>query len=265
MARRSVTVLAVFIGLSFAGGRALAGDSAQWAGFYAGINYGAAVAAPEMKTTTVYNPSGNLSFADVQAINAAGDIKPQTAALNYSAHAGYNFDLGSGLVAGLQADFGSMAFKIDAVGAGTYSSSANKFQFTQAALSSWTGMVRPRIGYDLNGLLLYGTGGVAFSNVGYQSTFADTAGGFEIGGSTQFPNSPQMDNIIVGWLAGLGAEIKLNSGLSLNSEALYINYGNVAFTNTDAVIGGSPSPANVFTNTISLTNFSFQMAVNYRL
>ena len=67
--------------------------------------------------------------------------------------------------------------------------------------------LRGRVGYDLDDLLIYVTGGgaVAWSNV--------------LGDS----------NAHLGWVAGLGAEYKINDSVALRAEYLYANFGSKAY------------------------------------
>jgi len=78
----------------------------------------------------------------------------------------------------------------------------------------WFGTVRGRIGYALNNILFYGTGGLAFG---------------ELRGQT-FGLSESHTN--AGWTAGVGAEFGLTQNWSAKIEYLYVNLADSYFTIT---------------------------------
>jgi outer membrane immunogenic protein len=78
----------------------------------------------------------------------------------------------------------------------------------------WFGTVRGRIGYALNNILFYGTGGLAFG---------------ELRGET-FGLSES--HATAGWTAGVGAEFGFAPNWSTKIEYLYVDLSNSAFTIT---------------------------------
>jgi outer membrane immunogenic protein len=63
--------------------------------------------------------------------------------------------------------------------------------------------IRGRLGFAFDNLLIYGTGGVAF--LGLDDEFGD-------------------DDSLTGWVAGLGADYKLSSNVSVGLEGLYYSF-----------------------------------------
>ena len=80
----------------------------------------------------------------------------------------------------------------------------------------WFGTVRGRVGYALNNVLFYGTGGLAFG---------------ELRGET-FGLSETHTN--VGWTAGVGVEVGLTQNWSAKIEYLYVDLASSNFTITGA-------------------------------
>lgn len=264
MAKKLLAFLSAFALIALGAGRSWAGDSV-WEGFYAGADYGLANSTPQMSSSVAYSSGGNIPQADIQTINSGSLVKPQLNNMTYSARAGYNFDLGQGLVAGLQGDFGAMSIKINTGTTGNLASNpAKTFTFSQATLTSWTAMIRPRIGVDMGGVLLYGTSGLAFTELSYQQTYGDGNGNSEYGGNNQFFLNGNTSANVAGLILGGGLEFKLNSQMSLNSEFLFLDYGNFSVLN-DGTNGNVNNTGDVFTNTVSLTSTVFQMALNCRL
>ena len=78
----------------------------------------------------------------------------------------------------------------------------------------WFGTLRGRVGYALNNVLFYGTGGVAYGDLrAERGGFAET-------------------QTLGGWTAGAGMEVGFTPNWSAKIEYLYINLGNGNFTLT---------------------------------
>jgi outer membrane immunogenic protein len=80
---------------------------------------------------------------------------------------------------------------------------------------NWLGTIRGKLGFAAESLFFYGTAGVAFAGIDHTLTdawidppdvFTDSA--------TQF-----------GWVAGIGAEVKVAENVSVFGEALYHDFG----------------------------------------
>src|SRR5262249_31953552 len=89
---------------------------------------------------------------------------------------------------------------------------------TSAASPGWVGSLRPRLGYAMGPLMIYGTGGLAYGNPALM-TF----------------NS----NFRLGWTAGAGVEYQLYKNMGLRLEYLHTDLGpstNTADHFTDTVV-----------------------------
>ena len=78
---------------------------------------------------------------------------------------------------------------------------------TKKFSNSWFGTSRARVGYAMNNILLYGTGGLAY-------------GGLEmaVSGTSQSRNA-------LGWTIGAGAEVGMTPNWTARIEYLYFNLG----------------------------------------
>ncbi|HXW25852.1 MAG TPA: outer membrane protein [Xanthobacteraceae bacterium] len=139
----------------------------NWTGFYAGLNLGYQWASV---TNTGLSPSG-----------VAGGVQ-----------GGFNWQAGS-IVLGGETD-------LQVSGA---SASVGAFEFS----NPWFGTLRGRVGYALNNILFYGTGGVAFGT-----------GTAELSGLSESHSS-------IGWTAGGGLEVGLTPHWTAKAEYLYIDLG----------------------------------------
>jgi outer membrane immunogenic protein len=113
--------------------------------------------------------------------------------------AGYNFQNGP-LVFGLEADI--------------QASAANDTFAPWKFSNPWFGTARGRIGYALNNLLFYGTGGLAFGELRGQAF-----------GLTE-------SHTTAGWTAGVGAEFGLAQNWTAKIEYLYVDLSDSRFAIT---------------------------------
>ncbi|MGE0604987.1 MAG: outer membrane protein, partial [Xanthobacteraceae bacterium] len=95
------------------------------------------------------------------------------------------------------------------------------------------GTVRARLGYAMNNLLFYGTGGLAWAHADSVTTLAIR------------------DQFYLGWTAGLGVEWAFSPRWSAKVEYLYADFGTI-------------NDFNGTTNTASLDVQTIKVGLNYR-
>jgi outer membrane immunogenic protein len=83
----------------------------------------------------------------------------------------------------------------------------------------WFSTVRGRIGLPFGGLLIYGTGGLAFANVSMNTTVTVGTEGALTGATEETK---------VGWTLGGGAEYAVTDCVTIKAEALYFDLGSIA-------------------------------------
>jgi outer membrane immunogenic protein len=236
----------------------------MWTGFYAGLNAG-------------YNFGTNRnSYSQNWAGNWVDDLGfgflPGTAALATGASAsntqsgfigggqvGYNYQYGSNVVLGVEADIQGSGIRGASYGGGaaagagpTRSLPLSDSTLTISSKSTavggtttqggvdWLGTVRGRIGYLWTPtLLVYGTGGFAYGNA-YANVAQSSVEGAStkvlITGQTWQPETSasghniwfgggRQSQILTGWTAGGGAEWMFMPNWSVKAEALYWDLG----------------------------------------
>jgi outer membrane immunogenic protein len=165
----------------------------NWTGFYLGAH-------------------GGYGWGDALGINPRGYV--------VGGQAGYNYQLASGLVFGIEGDISVTG--IDRTAGGV--------NFGM----DYIGTIRPRIGFGVDRVLLYGTGGAAFGR-----------GDLTIGGLSN-------KQVQWGWTLGGGLEAMIAPNLSARFEYLYVDLGNETYA---SIVG----PVNVgFTSNI------LRAGVNYK-
>jgi len=146
----------------------------SWAGMYLGGNAGYQWASVSNNPT---HPSGPIGGVEV----------------------GYNWQIGQ-FVLGAETDL--------------QLSGANDTFAPWKFSNPWFGTLRGRVGYALNNVLFYGTGGFAYGDLrAERGGFAET-------------------QTLGGWTAGAGMEVGFTPNWSAKIEYLYINLGNGNFTLT---------------------------------
>src|SRR5271165_4885131 len=165
--------------------------AATWSGFYAGVNAGGGWS----------GANGQLAlppfFGGVQPSGGFGGLQ-----------VGYNWQGGFGyrpLVLGIEADI-----QISAIDGEGGDSAGDIFR---SRLQDF-GTVRGRIGYAMDRILVYFTGGFAYGSVRNEASFLNTTG-------ADFLTDPTA----TGYALGGGVEYRLNSALSIKGEYQYINLG----------------------------------------
>jgi outer membrane immunogenic protein len=234
---------------------AYAGD---FKGLYAGLNIGGASGSSNAQTSTVFSASGYFASNSVPAIATAGAQDLGSNGFSGGGQIGYNLQHHH-LVFGLETDIGGMNLTKSQSTTATYPCCApTAFTVTQSLNTSWVYTFRPRAGFTGGPLFVYGTGGLAVTNVNYQSLFTDTfATAHENGGVNQAQK---------GWAAGGGAEFKLRHRWSVKGEFLHADFGSESATSTNLTALTPPvaEPSNVFTHAANLTANVYRFGVNYR-
>jgi outer membrane immunogenic protein len=231
--------------------------AADFKGFYFGANVGAAYGSSDANTFTVFSPTGYFATTSPGAIAIAGTEHLAPTRFTGGAQGGVNLQHNN-WVFGVEAEMGSMHLNDSATKSGTYPCCApTGFTVTQSISTGWLFTLRPRVGFTHGPWLLYGTGGLAVTDLTYQSLFTDTfATAHELGG---------VSNDQRGWVAGGGIEFKTAPHWSLKGEFLRANFGSVKQVGTDltAFTPLIPFPTNPFTHTADLSVNLVRFGFNY--
>jgi len=181
----------------------------DWSGFYLGVNGGIG-----------WNDSSVASDFDFQGQRVQSlmdQVDGDQSAYTAGVLLGYNLQYGHAVL-GAEADLNYLGFNdnqstmrnLDAY-------SATKDVSLEA---SWYGTLRGRAGVAALGILLYGTGGLAYGNM--EASASVNATDIATGESVKWDGSSDSTNW--GWVAGAGVEYGI-SNVSLGLEYLYVDLG----------------------------------------
>ena len=182
-----------------------------WTGFYVGGFVGGTSVKATANTSTTFTTGGYFAVDSPPVISSVGTQPLSHSGLSGGGQIGYNHQSGR-IVIGAEADFGiAKGGTITASGSGIYPCcTTTGFTVTQSLKTKWLLTARPRAGYIWHGILIYGTGGLAVTDLNYQAVFTDTfAAAAENGG---------IKKIRMGWTAGGGAGYKLGKKWSIKAE-----------------------------------------------
>ncbi|WP_348536017.1 outer membrane protein [Labrys sp. LIt4] len=160
----------------------------SWTGFYVGLNAGGA-----------WNDS---KWSPVAGVTSFPSFNTNGSGFIYGAQAGYNYQINQ-FVVGLEGDFSGSTVKGDGSCAGTAARCETK--------QDWLASIRGRVGYAFDRLLIYGTGGVAFTQYKNRETSPISV---SWGDSTR-----------TGWTVGLGAEYAITDHITAGVEWKYYDFG----------------------------------------
>lgn len=194
----------------------------DWTGFYIGANAGVA-----WNNSTVDNDF----YVDGTRLNGiANRIEDDQTAFTAGGLIGYNHQIDA-LVLGLEADLNYLGFENDGKRTGVFGDGQNHPEVDLAAKGSieadWFGTIRGRVGYAIDNVLLYGTGGFAYGHVSTDGRLTASVDDVEV---ATWKGSNDETNW--GWTLGGGMEYGINNW-SLGLEYLYVDLGSGNWTDGD--------------------------------
>jgi len=197
----------------------------SWTGFYVGLNagYGWGDVDTSENSMTTTGPLVGLSPGTLipAATFLGADSSASADGILGGAQIGYNYQVGT-WVFGAEADYQAADLKTSDSFLG---SPQGPYYQTSAELQSF-GTLRARVGYAIDNVLIYGTGGLA---VGQGKAGLTIQGG--VPGGFTGPEYSQTDSkTMVGYAIGAGAEWAIaHSNWSVKAEYLYTDFGSKTF------------------------------------
>lgn len=214
----------------------------NWTGFYVGGNAGGGMASSAFGDPGFFAPSAT----------------PTSRYFTGGAQAGYNYQLGHGMV-GIEADVtGNSAFNDAVLGGSNFAAMAVGLK------ADVNGTIRGRAGVAVDNALLYVTGGAAWAKYRQQGTsFSNRLANFgAFDGLTA-----DSDGTLWGGVVGAGIEYAVGSNWSVGGEFLHTMYGDrdasVLGADGTNICGGVASPANCVIRS-QLTTSVARLRANYR-
>jgi outer membrane immunogenic protein len=216
----------------------------SWTGLYGGMSAGYGWGDAHLDTTVVggFGAANQALVSDLDTL----DLSPD--GFTIGGQVGFNYQFGH-LVLGAEFDFDYFGLEDSKTEDAVFVGGGN-FTVRNRLETDWVFTARPRIGFAICRLMLYGTGGLAFSNLEYTSSLTDP-----VFGTSQ---QSKVSDGKAGWTGGGGLEYALSKRWSIKAEYLYADFGSVNMRS----IGGNGAVfhqhADVTTNTVRAGfNFHF--------
>jgi outer membrane immunogenic protein len=225
----------------------LASSTYDWSGAYVGLNLGGARSDVESKRQTRYTGSAALPDELQDMVDGADDrMSSSDIGFTGGVSAGYNFQYDQ-VVFGIETDLnfmgldGSMKRDVTGVFDDYFDSPLLKVTDKMDYSVESFGTLRGRLGFAVDNLLIYGTGGLAYGFVD-----ADAAvHGRNFGGERRWRASDS--EWTLGWTAGGGIEYGLDRW-SIGAEMLYVDLSSIDMS--------SPSRLDLAADWDAATNFT---------
>ena len=201
----------------------------NWTGFYVGANAGYAFGNGNRTASIVGPITGTATgTGDINGAVAGGQI-------------GANFQMNA-LVLGIEGDFDWSGQSV------TNTYNCIGCTLNETIKLPWIATVRGRVGFALDRVLFYGTGGVAFTDL------SETLNGACCGGAATISQS----STNVGWTGGAGIEWAFAQNWSVRAEYLYVRFDNISLS------GAFPAIATTISETGTLNDNIVRAGINFK-
>lgn len=230
----------------------------NWSGFYLSGGLGGAASNADVDTT-VNAGSVYLNPTDVQQLApiTSGNLSEGSVAGGIAT--GYGWQFGRSLI-GIEASANSLGFNATrSVGEVYLSAPPASFTLEQSVKADWMATIRARLGWAQDRWLAYVTGGLAVTQVKFNTSFRDN---FVFGGFTGASGQGSTSESKVGWTLGLGGEYALTDKWSLKADYLYADFGSVT---TSMLVTHPGTPDNsTLSSTAKFRTHVMLLGVSYR-
>jgi outer membrane immunogenic protein len=208
--------------------------TANWTGFYVGVNTGYGVARNPTSQTGIFNTTGTPVANEDYYLMPRGVIG--------GGQIGYNWQFTSQWVLGLEADIQASGQKDDSTCADFCDPTPGGGISEVAQKLPWFGTARGRLGVVFGPALFYATGGAAFGEVETNINQSNFNGIPLVLKPFDFSHGK------AGWTVGGGIESHIAGNWSAKLEYLYIDLGTVSDTYVN------PIPPNPFATTFMISS-----------
>jgi outer membrane immunogenic protein len=209
----------------------------SWTGFYIGGTVGGAWNTNKVRLDALDAGAPAYFGSDAASVSGLGSDNLKRATVIFGGKIGYNQQLSSNWLIGLEADISSMRFRQSVSKTGSpYAGFGGFATFHTEVSTDWLATIRPRVGYAFGRGLIYATGGVAFGNQQFSNTYRDLAPfGLFFGNAASSASSTR-----AGWALGAGLDYAVTNNWIVSVEYLHVDLGKIS-TSATVVDGNGPT------------------------
>jgi outer membrane immunogenic protein len=254
MARKSLVVLSLSLLLLLP--MAAKADGYEWTGAYVGINAGVAVGKAHTDVTVPYAGAGYFAPSSTQSINGIGERTVHDVGATGGGQLGFDYQW-SVLVAGLETDFQALDLsEADRVARDYPCCAPGGYRIENHIDTDWLYTLRGKLGVAVGRVLVFGSGGLAVTNLQERFNFMDDYTAREEG---------KIHEIKPGWVAGGGIEFAFMDHFSVRAEYLHFEIERESQReNSFSQTCCGPYPATDMKHSVDLQSELGRIAVNYR-
>lgn len=212
------------------------GSSFDWSGAYGGVNVGWAWGSVDSSTSVPATSNINATATGLALLLGDHDFDPD--GFIGGVQAGMNWQRGA-LVYGIEGDINFLDMTETDIKTGTFGVSSGRVidEIDMNLLAT----LRGRVGFAADKLLVFGTGGIAFSDADFNRalewSFADGCPTGSTGFNRCHVGGGSFD---IGYTIGGGVEYAFANRYSIKGEYLYTDFGDVDFTTVNSSISDQP-------------------------
>jgi outer membrane immunogenic protein len=225
----------------------------SWTGFYIGAIAGAVNEDPSFNTQIAagshLGAPGNLAL-----VSNAGTFGTNRTGFLGGGEVGYNYQI-SQFVLGVEGDAEYISPSPGAFNSGVLNT-GDTFTVNTSLRSNFFATARARAGIAFDRVLVFATGGAAFTNSHLQQAYTDTLDGPTTGNlSVATPT--------IGWTVGGGIEYAITNNWSVKAEYLYARFGGAAGSYT--ILAAGSGHTNTISTAVSADQLNIgRIGVNYK-
>jgi outer membrane immunogenic protein len=213
LSARNLFDIALGVAASATAATSASAQTPNWTGFYIGAHGGYRWADAQVTSGTYTFTGAGDTHPGIPGENGAFDLKSFIG----GPHVGFNWQFAPNFLVGVESDldFGSAKKSIANTFLGT-DTDGDGFIFNSNSTIKlgWQGTIRGRLGYVANNWLFYGTGGVAFTKVKWQSSWS------LVGDDFLGANTVSAEKSLTGWVVGGGVETMMTPNILVRAEYL---------------------------------------------
>jgi outer membrane immunogenic protein len=213
LSARNLFDIALGVAASATAATSASAQTPNWTGFYIGGHGGYRWADAQVSSGSYTFTGAGDTHPGIPGANGNFDLKSFIG----GPHAGYNWQYAPNFLVGIEGDldFGSAKKSIAQTFLGVDTEGDGFiFNSNSTVKLGWQGTIRGRLGYIANNWLFYGTGGVAFAKVKWQSSWS------LVGDDFVGANTVSAEKTLTGWVVGGGVETMMTPNILVRAEYL---------------------------------------------
>lgn len=250
------------IAASFAASQTGTVVAQDWSGYYIGVNAGVAKGKAQNSFSLLGVDTTNTWLLPDEARTLVSSLSGANSDSHFigGIQAGRNWQSGN-LVYGVELDFSSVNIAASRRTSGVWQSGVG-FNYTASTEyeTDWMFSTRGRLGWSLGSILVYGTAGLAITDLRVSGRYEDQP----LAGTEYGSGNWSTKKNVFGWTLGGGLEWAIDRKWSLKTEYTFSDFSSATAVGAINSVGGTLGYSNGLTDKIDLTTHVARAGLNYK-